>query len=190
MQQHSLNATNSLNHLGAKHRGAMSTHKIAVWTGTGVCWAPILMQPVGTCDKGLPCFSKSRWPHFCRMIPSGSCTRRAVWYEATWETPNAADTINTRKTGTAQGRVAEFWERALDELNQSQVRIDHTVIRRGEEGIDQYFIDYNLTKAFEEYKGRFPKLWSERRLLVPPTLICVPSQQEWVMWTCALGHSP
>ena len=33
-----------------------------------------------------------------------------------------------------------------------QVRIDHTVIRRGEEGIDQYFIDYNLTKAFEEYK--------------------------------------
>jgi len=32
----------------------------------------------------------------------------------------------------------------------------------GEEGIDQYFIDYNLTKAFEEYKGRFPKEWSER----------------------------
>ena len=61
-----------------------------------------------------------------------------------------------------QGRVAEFWERALDELNQSQVRIDHTVIRRGEEGIDQYFIDYNLTKAFEEYKGRFLKEWSER----------------------------
>ena len=63
---------------------------------------PYSYAPVGTCDKGLPCFSKSRWPHFCRMIPSGSCTRRAVWYEATWETPNAADTINTRKTGTAK----------------------------------------------------------------------------------------
>ena len=53
-----------------------------------------------------------------------------------------------------KGRVAEFWTTALDQLSQSQVQVDHTVIRRGEKGIDQYFIDYNLTKAFEEYKGR------------------------------------
>jgi len=84
------------------------------------------------------------------------------------------------------GRVAKFWEGSLDELNQSKVQIDHRVIKRVEEGIengiDQYFIDYNLSKAFEEYKARFREL--------PPTLICVPSQQEWVMRTCALGHSP
>eukprot|EP00435_Cladocopium_sp_Y103_P059748 s569_g21.t1 len=61
-----------------------------------------------------------------------------------------------------QGRVAEFWARSLDELNKSQVQVDHTIIRRGEKGIDQYFIGSNITNQFEEYKRRFPKEWSGR----------------------------
>ena len=65
-----------------------------------------------------------------------------------------------------EGRVAKFWEGSLDELNQSKVQIDHRVIKRVEEGIengiDQYFIDYNLSKAFEEYKARFRELWFGR----------------------------
>eukprot|EP00435_Cladocopium_sp_Y103_P059055 s2423_g21.t1 len=53
-----------------------------------------------------------------------------------------------------KGVTAELWARALDELNKSQVKIDHTVIRRGEKGIDQYFIGSNITNQFEEYKQR------------------------------------
>eukprot|EP00435_Cladocopium_sp_Y103_P065398 s2423_g27.t1 len=53
-----------------------------------------------------------------------------------------------------KGLVAEFWAGSLDELNKSKVQIDHTVIRRGENGIDQYFIGSNITNQFEEYKQR------------------------------------
>ena len=59
-----------------------------------------------------------------------------------------------------KGVVAEFWARSLDELNQSQVQVDHKVIRRGEKGIDQYFIDFDIANQFEEYKRRFPEQWA------------------------------
>eukprot|EP00435_Cladocopium_sp_Y103_P057894 s569_g20.t1 len=61
-----------------------------------------------------------------------------------------------------RGRIAEFWATALDELNRSQVQVDHTVIRGGENGIDPYFIDFDIKNAFEEYKERFPKQWAGR----------------------------
>ena len=67
-----------------------------------------------------------------------------------------------------KGVVAEFWARSLDELNSNeyQVKVDHTIIRRVENdienGIDQYFIVSNLTKAFEEYQGKFRENWTER----------------------------
>eukprot|EP00435_Cladocopium_sp_Y103_P052911 s2839_g16.t1 len=61
-----------------------------------------------------------------------------------------------------KGLAAEFWARSLDELHRSQVQIAHTVIRKSENGIDQYFIDFNITNQFEEYKRRFPKAWAGR----------------------------
>jgi len=53
-----------------------------------------------------------------------------------------------------KGRVADFWERSLDQLNLS--KIDHTVIERAEEDIGHYFMDPNIINQFEDYKDRVP----------------------------------
>ena len=62
-----------------------------------------------------------------------------------------------------EGRIADFWERSLDELNASQVQVDHTVIQKNEKAIDQYFMDPNIGSQFEEYKERVQDHWSSSR---------------------------
>ena len=129
MQQHSLNATNSLNHLGAKHRGAMSTHKLQCGLGLG-CVGPLFL-----CNLWEPATRD------CRVFPKSLAAflqndSLRVLHPESGLVRGYLGNTECRKydkysqNRNCQGRVAEFWERALDELNQSQVRIDHTVIRR------------------------------------------------------------